>query len=291
MNSVLEIYSAELHVKKVVEYLEELRDASPGMYAKTRTRLKNISVDLFKGIELISKILQDDSLLDDSEFSSNREALQDLVTELSENSDRTSKQIAELSQFVSTDSVNLTSENKKFLVSYYGRVLSGLASANIPYYKVADCASILWRWYNARFFQSSSGFKYSVSKIPTWISYIVIAYGIALRNKTSQQFLDSFAQWCETTSENNYPLPFAVHSTISSMSADTVTLEALAVWDVLIDYGLAVELPAQLQTFQLGRYMISDIFDKLNLDLTNAYEYYNNDPELLKKYNLIGGEG
>lgn len=286
----MEIYSAESHAKKVVEFLEEMREASPGMYAKTRTRLRNISADLFKGIELISKILQEDSLLDDAEFSSNREELQDLVTELSENSNKTSKQIAELSQFVTTDSVNLTVENKKFLVSYYGRVLSGLASANIPYYRVADCASMLWRWYNARFFQNSSGFKYSVSKIPTWISYIVIAYGIALRNKTSQQFLDSFAQWCDTTSKNHYPLPYTIHSVVSSMSQDTVTLEALAVWDVLIDYGLAVELPAQLQTFQLGRYVISDIFDKLNLDLTNAYEYYNNDPELLKKYNLTGGE-
>ena len=286
----MEIYSAEAHAKKVVDFLEELREASPGMYDKTRKRLRDISADLFKGIELISKILQDDSLLDDSEFSSNREELQDLVTELSENSNKASKQIAELEQFVSTDSVNLTVENKKFLVSYYGRVLSALASANIPYYKVADCASMLWRWYNARFFQSSSGFRYSVSKIPTWISYIVMAYGIALRNKTHQQFLDTFAKWCDTTGKNNYPLPYIVHSTISPMSKDTVTLEALAVWDVLVDYGLAVELPAQLQTFQLGRYAISDIFDKLNLDLTNDYEYYNNDPELLKKYNLIGGE-
>lgn len=286
----MEIYSAENHARLVVEFLEKLYEDSPKMYNTTRNRLRSISSDCFRSIELISKILEEDSLIDEEEFSQDRSEIQQLVAQMCEDSDKAVKQIDELAQFTSTNTVKLTTEERRYLVKYYGRVLSSLASAQIPYSIAADCANILWRWYSARFFKGSATFKYNVAKIPVWIRDIVITYGMYQHNHIRDMFIAEFNAWCDNVSKYSYPVPYIVHSSIKQMSDKTVNLEALGLWDILVDYGLVVELPNNLQDFQLSRYAVSDIFNKHNLELTDEYEYYNSDRALLQKYNLLRGD-
>lgn len=286
----MEIYSAENHARLVVEFLEKLHQDSPKMYNTTRNRLRSISSDCFRSIELISKILEEDSLIDEEEFSQDRNEIQQLAAQMHEDSDKAAKQIDELTQFTSTSTVKLTAEERRYLVKYYGKVLSGLAAAQIPYSIAADCAKILWRWYSARFFKGSVTFKYNVAKISTWIRDIVITYGLYQHNHIRDMFIAEFDAWCDNIFKYSYPVPYIVHSTVKQISDKVTNLESLCLWDILVDYGLIVELPNNLQDFQLSRYAVSDIFDKYSPNLTNEYEYYNSDKTLLQKYNLLRGD-
>ena len=304
----MEIYSAAVHVKKVNEYLESLLTQDTKMYTKTKQRLHELGVELSKGLDLISQILEEEALVCDGEFDTDRTELSEVVTDLYNNSKETSMRMENLNKFVTNgkdsisnvsnlDDLKLTSSKRKFIISKYGKVLRSVASATIEYPKVAACAHLLWRWFDSRFFLTAKicpKFKYNIRRFPEWVRDIVIAYGYSVTCGTDDKFILDFNNWCDSLLNSDvgdkYAVPFNVYNVDANMSPDKVTCAALGIWDILFDHGLDALTDESLQGLSLSEYSVSDLFRKYNDAVTDCYTYCNGNDELLKQYKLIGGE-
>lgn len=283
----MDIYGAEAHIKKVNLYLEDILNSDPYMYSKTKKRLVDLSSELVKGIDIISKILEDDMMLDESEFSDIPDSDMIYMEEMKSNLATLNSRIVPVTSTESKNSkelVELSSNKKKFIVARYRSVLLSLAQENSKYPDVSDCASTLWKWFDSRFFLSrpvDPTFKYKLEHLPEWVEAIVFSYGYHLHNQTLDEFRHTFMCWIDSilTTGNRVPysLPYEIYQLYSSNNPETVTTEAIALWDALFDLGLNKLTIRDLESVKLNPESMYTHCSNLNSQLTDSYTYYEND--------------
>lgn len=295
----MDIHSAESHLDKVNEYLEDLM-MNPRIYSKTRDKLRHLSNELFRGIDLISKILMEESLSTESGFEAKTESEFDsTIAEFELNSYETTQKAEELKQFISTSDIvaqqSKDSYRKRSVISKYGRVLQQVATAssNSPT-SVADCAKVLSRWYNLRFFESakhSNNFHYNIRQIKDWIEYVVIAYGSYISVGQVDVFFNIMNDWCDRLSTVPQSVPYALPLDIfqkgKSTNKSTATDTAMCIWDMLFDLGLDELSNIDIDECKLSKFAICDRFSKYNPDLVDSYTYCGDDINLLKQYKVV----
>lgn len=298
----MDIYSAESHVERVSQYLENVLQKRPKLYTKTRTRMRNLSVELNKCLGLISEILEEDSLLFEEEFDSDRSELASTVEAVAQSYKSSTEKMRELTTFVSSDSKQidetskLTTAKRKHIIYKYGQVIQSVASSLTAYPVVADCVRLLWKWFDNRFFVSPKlcpQFHYNIRKLPIWIRDIVICYGDSIEHNNRETFVSDFVKWCDSllsptdVTNSKFTLPFFVYDTSRNLDASNVSMAALCIWDMLWDAGFAKLCDGSLEGVTLSEYMIQDVFSKLDEERTSRYTYWNEDEKVLRQYRLL----
>lgn len=289
----MDIHSAEAHIQKVNRYLEDLLKENPSLYTKTRVRLNDLSKELFRGVQLITDILMEDTLMSEDRADDKNLISQDIQS-LQTDSSQVQTKISELSQLMAPISgpksatASISSARKKYIVSNYGRILKSLSKLQSPYRCVNACSELLWKWYNIRFFTPNPGFHYNVLKIPDWIKYIVIAFAKHLSDGTLPQFLVEFNNWLNTAATSDakqYSVPYEVYNIAQSFPIDYCTTEAIIIWEVLYDSGLNIVNQLKLDEVPLNSETIYNLFNQMNSPAIDRYTYYKDDDAILRQYN------
>lgn len=289
----MDIHSARTHVQKSNEFLDTLLNSESKMYNKTRSNLQTLYSEYFRGIQVIADILELEKLNDEVEFgnTANRELLQD-INNINIQAQQVANRTTRLDSFAHNSTDSLSGAEKRFMISNIGKVLESVANADIPYLLVRDCAVLLWKWYEMRFFKCTgkqTSFHYSVFSIPIWIQNIVIAYGQHLLDRTEDEFIKEFDDWCDSLlarhTNSKYGVPYSVYSISFKQPIEYATVQALGLWDILYDYGLnkLVGLHTQID---INKFALIDRFSEVP-GLVDNYTYCNDNYKLLEQYGLV----
>lgn len=293
----MDIYSAQSHMNKVNEYLETLK-ANPRIYNKTKDKLRSLSGELFKGVELISEILMEESL--SADYSSFEVDSASDITSSAEDfrkrSETLSSKTVEMNRFVNNSNSTVTSMlSRKVIIAKYANTLKHVSeSSNTSYSSVSECATLIYTWFNARFFEApkhSNNFFYNVKQFKEWIEYIVIGYGAYLQQGRSIEFVVLMNTWCDTLinapATVPYALPLEIFNLGRSSDKSAVSLTALCLWDMLIDMGLDELTASNLGDSRLSKYAIQDRFSKIDSEMVDSYTYNAEDTLLLREYKIV----
>ena len=287
-----ELNSIESHMEKVVQYLEELAKSDKKLYAKTRTRLGGLNSQLCHSVELISQILTDNILKQDTEFGENIGDLKREVDSLNKDMSSVMTQVTQLNSFI--DSSKNLSIKRKILLTYK-EVLHETASKNIELNHIKTCSTLIDNWFTCRFYLSlnhDAGFKYKIEMIPQWILDIIILYGYCISTGDFSD-IEQFSLWCKNVGsgivKTNYAVPYCVHRMSRSFTRDYVTFSGLGIYDLLLDAGYDKLNSNELNGVVLSPYMLQDKFRAYCPEIVDGYTYCGDDESLLRKYKLIGG--
>ena len=290
----MDIYSAEIQINKLLNFVKGLSDSKSKMYQKSKDRLKELANTCNQVIVVISDILQDEALIVDENEEFGGSDTTDFNSVLNSMED----QISELRQFLnsprpSESPISTTSAKKRALFAYK-HCLSTLAHSNILVTEAEDCVQLIWNWFNRRFLEGPENFRYNMKKIPIWIRDIVILYGYHLENKTSGEFRSELESWIETISpDNRYAVPYDVYSMNKSPDPNKMTLSSVVLWDILLDYGLRDLCCDPSSELYPTEDCVYSRVGSLNSEVMNPYQNYMYDQSILAKCNLTvkaGGE-
>lgn len=281
----MDIYSAESHVKKLLEYVQQLADTQPRMYEKSRERLRELASTCKEVVKVISDVLQEEALqADQSEFGRSNDVA-DMLESMQ-------GQLRELQSFVGSPAIpssKLSSSAKRRAFRDYQTALCDLSNAEISNTYASDCAKLLWRWFHTRFVNNkSSQFRYNIARFPNWVRDIVIAYGKAVADDAVLQFEAEFSGWIDEIPASNimFAVPKDIYSINSNPKPEDMSLEAVVIWDMLLDAGLS-DLCVDAGS---GLYPTSDCVYKMCGDLApnllDDYTRYSEDETVLTKCKL-----
>ena len=230
----LEIYPSEVAARKISKHLDTMNKVKPRVYRKTLLRYKKLAFLLIECVTKIVNMLQSEMLLssEDTEF-------QELVSDFDiEQIDELRDSVDALGNLVEKKS---TPEYKKLSVdtlNQYRTVFSQAASHNFGYVEANECAKLLDYWITKRFSGFNTNFKYQIKQLPIWSTFIVIAYGKYHSVGKSVKFVTDFKAWCDgldSDTSNCWALPYNVFNMTKVLNADNFTMDAMVIYDVLID--------------------------------------------------------
>ena len=289
----MDINSAEKSIKKLLTYAKDLAESKPRMYQKSRDRLKELSDTCMEVVTVISSVIQDETLSEDlAEFNSEPtpnianaiQSMQNQLDQLRSFAGMTPVQITSESQTASKNSMN----SKKSVLRKYADILQNLSTVDFKYDAVDRCAKFLWYWFDVRFRQTvrTSGFRYNMKKFPIWIRDIVLMYGKAIHDNSYVNLDDSVRSWVgnlltESESPNLYSIPYELYQFERDMCADDMTLEAVVLWDILIDNGLTELCTRSTDDLFLNEDAVYGLCSEMNPSVLDSYTNYSEHPEIL----------
>lgn len=289
----MDIYSAGTSIKKLLNYVEDLADSKPRMYEKSKDRLKEIATTCNKVVEVISEILEDEVLKEDSvEFGQSSELIV-LINDMQQQMNKLQK----FTQGVSVDDEKhaeytaISSKTRKKALKSYTDCLSKLSEIETSYPFADRCAKLLWTWFNVRFLQTVYGtnFRYSMRRFPEWIQGVVILYGKAIHDNEVGSFEDKFQDWLNaiitTDAKDKYAVPYEVYQFNKTHDPALITLDAVILWDILLDCGLRDLCTKDKDDLYMNEYDVYDLADKLSPQVLDNYCNYEKHPELFKTLN------
>ena len=288
----MELNSIESHMEKVVQYLEELSKSDKKLYSKTRTRLGALNTQLCRSVEMVSQILADNILKQDTEFGENLGELNDEAISINKDISSTMTHVTQLNTFIDRSD---SAKAKREILLKYKEVLHQVAVMDIKYPHVLNCAKLINKWFNCRFYLSlsfDSNFKYRLEMLPQWIVDIVTLYGYCISISDFSE-IEQFMHWCDNVGSGvittTYAVPYCIHRISHSMTKDMVTFSGLGLYDLLLDAGYSRLDDPALGNVTLSPYLLKDKFLAYSPDVVDDYTYCGDDESLLKKYKLIGG--
>lgn len=248
----VEVQSLEKHAEKIEKQLNLILTTKPGIYAKTKDRYKQLAYSLLKSAEMISSILEEESLVPqmdmkiDDEFNELDDFqagvdLQGTVQDVHEKIDNCS-QFTQSSSEHTSGSISGVLSNKE-VIRRFASVIEECANQNFEYPEVAKCATLLHKWMQCRFFPDirNPKFKYSLKHLPTWITYIIIAFGKYKKEDRVEEFINIVDKWTveiQTNLSNTYAVPYEVFELMKSNDANDFTVEAVLISDILLETSL-----------------------------------------------------
>lgn len=289
----MDIYSAQSHVNKLLKFVEELADTRPRMYEKSRERLRELASTCDRVIQVISNLLQEEILNNDSdsEFEGDTE---DLNAFLNSYYDSMQNQISQLKKFidVKSEETKVTSSSKRRAFNEYRKCLTSLKMTNIT--AVDDLEDIISRWFTIRFTGDKvENFRYNIKRFPEWLRDIVILYGYYIHQDRRQEFLGEFNRWLndlENTNKNdNFAVPYMVYEFNRDAEPRKLTLDAVIIWDMLLDSGLRSLCNQGVRDLYPEENCVYNVCDKLNPDVLDAYRDYNLHPGVLMNFSWYSG--
>lgn len=285
----MNIYSAESHVKKLLDYVTDLADTRPHMYAKSKYRLQDLADTCSVIVDLISEILQDRLLEEDeSEFdnhtdSSVKNALESMQTHITQLNDFT------------TNKPKSAMSNNSVVESYYTclqKVRNNVDSYEIGYVQVKRCIDILLRWLDVRFIKyNTEVFRFNAKRIKLWVRDFVIMYCYSITTNTDNAYYQDVMTWLDAINESStYAVPYDIYRFDKSPSAEYMTLDAAVMWDILYDTGLdAICTDDRSDAYYPTSDSIYNLCVTLNPDILNTYKYYAEYPDIINRLNWTRG--
>lgn len=283
----MDIYTAEIQVNKLLNYVKDLSDSKPRMYQKSKDRLKELANTCNQVVLVIAEILQDEALLNDQQDEFGGSGTSDFNSMLNSMED----QILELRQFLNAPKPEVLKErnnSKKLAINRYKYCLSSLSSSNILVEEAEDCSKLIWNWFETRFLSYSDTFKYNMKRIPRWIRDIVILYGYHLECGTLAEYEKQFEEWISsiTVGNNNYAVPYEVYQFDTEPTAEFATLSSVVIWDILLDYGLRDLCIDSSSELYPSEDCVYNLVGSLDSSVMDPYSNYMYDHSILDKCNL-----
>lgn len=261
----MDIFGAQSHMKKLLAYVEKISKSDAHVYAKSRTRLKDL-YDTCNHIEdLISSMLEDD------------------MFEQSEN------EFAGLDVIENNSYSELDNKDKKLAFKLYCEILEQTSLSDLNIDKALDCSKLIWYWFNHRFILSKDtcpGFLYNMNNFPAWIQSIVLCYGKSIEELKDVEFTNDVRCWCDdlvTKGNNNYPLPVNVNIMLQS---DCSNLTSVVLWDILMNNGYDSLCNKHPKEVYLSEDSIYNYCGKQDPSVLDDYVQYDHDPSILDRCNL-----
>lgn len=311
----MDIYGAEVQVNKLLNYVKGLSDSKPRMYQKSKVRLKELANTCNQVVAVISEILQDEALVEEnssdefggSEFSDVNSVLTSMEDQLMELRKFLGSPVkryppevilppASVSESNSEDHPFGTSETKsdesrtidapsgkKKALYDYSTCLEKLSETEMVVSEAEGCSKLLWDWFNTRFRTNSGNFKYNMKKFPSWLRDIVILYCYHLEQNTLDTFLSGFYTWMSSlpTRNDNYSVPYEVFQFDKNPDSNKMTLSALVMWDILLDYGLRNLCLDFSNKLYPTEDLVYNFVNELNEKVMDPYKNYSYDSSIL----------
>lgn len=294
----MDIYSAELHLQKLLDYVKDLESDTPKMYKKSKDRLRDISLNCVQIVKILSSILQDESMkVDDLEFQGSEQSDMYRVIESLDSELHSMKsfvgypEISEKSRVA--DEFNSDINKRTFRI--YKDAFNSVAHATTSCAPAHSCATLIWDWFRIRFIttiKDHPNFKYSISRIRKWLVGIVILFGNNYSEGTGDVFITEFEDWLKNlsgTSGDKYAVPYSVYSIYKQPEKIKISLTSVVLWDILGDLGYSelfnddsTLFPSEDELYNLCAEHYPEVLDR--------YRDYKFDPTVLVECNLVGGE-
>lgn len=237
----MDMHSAELQVEKLLKYVQDIEARQPTLYKKSKDRLRDISSNCIRVVEVISEILKEESLIQDrEEFEGSNNS--DVVAFIEGMEEEVNK-MKEFVGYSSSRSKYSTISDRRSVFSTYKNSLKKLSESNISYHIVNDCSKLIWRWFDTRFDSKRfPSFRYNLSNMPMWLERTVIYLGGKIATGTFNEAVDEYEDWFIKLdqSENFYVVPYSVNKLCKKITPFDITLTAVVLWDILIDNGLVL---------------------------------------------------
>lgn len=305
----MDIYIAKQNMDKLLQYVEEVADAKPRMYQKSKDRWRDIANTCHQVLKTISEILQDEILETDSDVShtSDNREVADIIAQVE-------TELHQLKQFISyspsppgeqikldSNKSKLSTSARKVTMAKYREVLSNMVNKPSNNMYIFDIVNSLSKWFEIRFFQSykfDSEFRYNIRRIPGWIYNIVIAYSKHIQSGTQDEFIHNFNKWCDDLlspeSHCKFAVPYEVFQIDKDDDKNSLSLTAVVLWDMLVDSGLHELCISDENELYLTDTAIYDMCVTYNPTLLDNYVNYQLDSNVLElcglsKLSRIGG--
>lgn len=248
-----EIYPSEVAARKISKHLDIMITERPRVYRKTLSRYKNLAILLLEIVDKICNLLQLESLVcsQDTEFD---ELSSNEVVDIVNKIDQVHQKVNAIDNFTSKSSLTVYNptnlevkknkgDNKgdnKYAISQFASVLKEAGSIDFGYIEVNDCATLLNKWFECRFLSPSKNpkFRYSITQIPKWIAYIIIAYGKYRTENNLEEFYSQFISWCDSLADdtdNIYAIPYIVYHIMKEPNSSDFTTASLIISDILLE--------------------------------------------------------
>lgn len=288
----MDIYSAEIAVKKLLNYVQSVSDADQTLYKSSKQRLQNVSNMCSEIIKLVSDILESEMLSTDcQEFESNvDEVIRNNVSDLGSDLNRLQKFTDNEQTNLLDDANLLSSTEKRKIVTTYGNQLKRGKAMSCGYSLVDRCAEIIWRWFNARIFTKYSNappFRYDVRRFKDIIYSFVIVYGYHIENNTHDEFYNEVNEWIDslsTSSESNkWIAPYSVYQVEKNQVeyfSKYANSTAAVIWDILVDNQYKC-LCVPSNDFYLDSYGVWKKLEAFNPDVLDNYVNYKEDNNIV----------
>lgn len=292
----MDIHSAKKNVEKLLSYIEEMSSKDTKLYSKSRDRLRDIADNCNQVVKIISDLLQEEMLGTDSiEFRENSDifdkALGSMEYQINKAHQFTQDvpAVGGIGSAVPSNVVNtpsISSATKRAVFAKYSDCLLKLSHKPTDYHFASRCATLLWSWFDTRFYKTMPGstFKYSVRKFPEWIESIVVLYGKAIHENSVTEFEAEFQEWLvsiqDTDARDKYAIPYSVYQFCKLHDPTSVTLDAVVLWDILLDMGLHKLCTSDRGDLYMDQYCIYSLCNNLNPLALEHYCDYTTHPEI-----------
>lgn len=296
----MDIYSADAHLDRVLKFIKEFAESNPSMYEPTRNRLRILEQKASQIVKVTVDLLQDEVIgLDDEEFAqaTSDSEIAEFVSSIQAELDRLKLLTSSKTVPVAKPPSTISPATRKRTLFEYGRALKAVAATSTNCEKVDTCASLLWRWFDTRFYvtpQTHPKFKYNIRRIPTWIRDIVVMYGHAVETHTDVKFVEGFVNWCAqldiSEAGDKFAVPYEVYEFNKDHKPSDLTLTAVVIWDVLVGHGLTNICTLDASDLYLDADAVYSLCAELNPSALDPYAHYSIDPGILVRCNLIGGD-
>lgn len=294
----MDIYGAGTNIKKLLAYVEDLADKKPRMYEKSKDRLKEIATTCNQVIVVISDILEDEVLQDDSIEFGQRSDIDAMLNDMQYQIDRIKKFTQGVNTEVATSEslnnkpkeiVNISANVRKKALKNYSLHLSEISDLRTSYPFADRCGKLLWTWFDVRFLKTVYGtaFRYNMRRFSEWIQAIVILYGKSIQRNEVAVFENEFQNWLHTLittdAKDKYAVPFEVYRFCKSPDPSDITLDAVVLWDILLDNGLRELCTDDKDDLYLNEYGVYDMCNELNPAVLDRYCNYEKHPEIFRE--------
>lgn len=285
----LEIYPSEVAARKISKHLDKMMEIKPRVYQKTLLRYKKLAYLLIECVSKIVRMLQSETLL-----SSSSSEFQEL------GSDFDIEQISELKASIdslgdlvdkkpTTDSGKIAGETLR----KYKEVFHQASASDFGYIEVNECAGLLDYWITRRFSGFNQNFKFQITQLPLWATFVVIAYGRYRSIGDTSKFVSDFKQWCDELDNdpsNCWVLPHNVFNMTRTINANNFTLDAMVIYDLLIK-GCLYSLTESDVKYPLDPFMVAKLVKEYRPDLSHSVRTrFTRQAALIEQLNLHSTE-
>ena len=127
-----------------------------------------------------------------------------------------------------------------------------------------------------------------MKRVPNWVRDIVILYGYHIESGTLRDFEGKFYSWISTISSGNnpYAVPYDVFNFDQSPDSNMLTLTAVVIWDILLDYGLRDLCCDPSSELYPSEDCVYSLVGSLNSSAMDPYKHYLYDPSIIERCNL-----
>ena len=222
------VYSIEASAHKISSALDELIEAQPRMYGKTKLRYQDIASELLSCVDKIAKLIQVEALSPQSNDEFDELAAAGFDTSLDSALASVQQGLTEAKAFSAHKDSDKTFVDLRFVDS----IFCELCSIDLGWCEVNQCANLIYKWFHTRFVEHPPVCK--IAYLGSWVHKFIIQFGNYCARNATTEFENSIITWCDRINQIKtlYVHPYFIHETLKSDDPNDFTLQAVLINDI-----------------------------------------------------------